>query len=334
MNEILILEKFKDIVQALPSLVSEIVEGPDVCSSVFLLGLLLYLSQFMVATRPQTVVTGMRIGIGTAIVYVALVFWRFPPQTPGDLLVAILRSLITGGLFFATSCIAIPVLRFVWNCTFGLIIRTVLRFLRSCRRGVSGFFQRQAALFGEYRRQEGRFMTAEKRAQIELNERHRRENAARLAAEEAERRRRQAAADLQARQQKEQQQMNERNRREEAKLHCLLLYDRYSGALSKSFPRKRLEQYFEKYMTETHTADAVEMRATQLIGMLEELARDCGGRSRSRFQSLADIASFFEQQRQSIRTLPYHPDVIETFLVTLNEQEDEVIKDFLRTATQ
>lgn len=52
------------------------------------------------------------------------------------------------------------------------------------------------------------------------------------------------------RRQEQQRSQSDHQRRENARLRCLMLYDRYATELEMRFPRERLESYFATYLTD------------------------------------------------------------------------------------
>ena len=212
MNDTLIREKLADILHALPSLLQAVVEGPDLCSSVCLLAILYFLANGMAAAQPAVVVPAIRIGIGATVTYIALVFWRSPPSQSFELLVAILRGLITGGLFCTGSCIVIPIIGFAWSHTFGGVFRWLRRMISGCQRWVRDVCRQQTALFNDFRRRERQQpITTEERERREREAALHRERTARAAAEQTERTRLE-----------EQKRLTDHKRREDARLRVYL----------------------------------------------------------------------------------------------------------------
>ena len=187
MNDTVIREKLGEILLALPPLLQAIVEGPDLCSSLFLLLVMYWLAKCMAAAQPTVVGPAVRIGIGAATVYIALVFWRSPPRQSSELLVVILRCLITGGLFCTGSCLVLPILSFVWSHTLGAVLRWLSRTISRCRHWIRDIYRQQVALLRDFRSRERRqVITAEERERQEREAALRREVAVREAAAKAE----------------------------------------------------------------------------------------------------------------------------------------------------
>lgn len=118
-----------------------------------------------------------------------------------------------------------------------------------------------------------------------------------------------------------------RQRRENARLRCLMLYDRHATELESRFSRERLESYFATYLTDQHPPEAVEERAKLLEQLIEESA--AGTSKKHAFQTLDDIAAYFRARAAEIQSLPYDDDVRDTLLTLLNKQEEDTIRRFL-----
>ena len=322
MNSTQILEKLQEILHTLPPLLEAIVEGPDVCSSLFLLLVLYWLAKCMVATQPTVVRTAFRVGIGAAVGYIALVFWRSPPSRASEFLVAVLRCLITGGLFCTGSCIVLPIISFVWNYTIGGILRWLGRGVGRTRRWIRDVYRQQAALFSDFRRRERRqVITAEEREHQEREAALRQEQALRIAAEQAEYSRLE-----------ELKQRSDRKRREDARLQCLLAYDRFGSRLAGDFQRERLTEYFNDFFTGSHSAEEIEERATKLIAVLDELGAEQGHRSKGKFKTLSDVVNHFNEQRRQVQELQLDSEIVDSLTTLVNQSQDSTIASFLKGA--
>lgn len=258
---------------------------------------------------------GLRIAAGTAILFAGATLMEEGIGEAGPLARVVMRSLAAGGLILGPT----------W------IVLSVGAFFHAQYQRLTNAARTQAAVRKREREQKQRDADESERKRQQDAEWERiqpeRERAAREATERAR-------VEAERRQQLELCRLSDQKRREDAKLECVLIYDRKAAALAKSFPRERPDQYFAAYMSETHAADAVETRANQLIAMLEELASEHGHRSKAKFQSLADVAAYFQQQREQLQSLPYGPDIVDSLVVVLNQHEDAAIANFLRTSTQ
>jgi len=130
--------------------------------------------------------------------------------------------------------------------------------------------------------------------------------------------------------QTEQQRIDHQYRREAARLGCQLFYDQHAPQLQERFPRERIAEYFEQYLSDLFPADLVENRDRQLIGMIESSLEQAGG-NQQRFANLMEIASYFEQQKQEIASLNYDEPTRQSFFSSLTLQEDQAIREFLKS---
>ena len=135
-------------------------------------------------------------------------------------------------------------------------------------------------------------------------------------------------------QEKEQQMLTEQNRqtdqqkRDQARLHCLLLYDEHAQNLTNRFPRERLVEYFSQYLTDSLPVELVEQRSELLKEMIES-SMDSRRRNNKKFSCFNDIAIYFQEQKQEIESLNYDDATKQSFLSSLHHQEDVAIREFL-----
>lgn len=287
----------------------------DLCSLVFLIWLLIFIGSRVIQFSPPLQLCGLKIAATVALVQVAADIDDSGLRTPAEALRIVLRALAAGGVTLGPAWMTLAI---------GSYFRELFR--RMTNAATSRAMPRQRERERRHREAEESERKRQREAEWERT-RPQREQAVRDAAERSR-------AEAERRQQEDQRKLSDRKCREDAKLRCVLVYDRFAAALAKSFPRDQLDQYFAAYMSETHAAEAVEARAQQLIQMQEELASEQGNRSKARFQSLADVAAYFHQQREQIQSLPYDHDTLDSLLMLLNQYEEAAIADFLRTSTR
>lgn len=298
---------------------THLINDGDLCPLIFLICLLVPVGRMFVAHDSRLAEWGLRVAAGTAIIVAAMTLLEEGISEAGPLARVVVRSLAAGALILGPTWIVLSV---------GAFFHAQYQRLTSAARTQAAVRKREREREREEKQREANEREQQRKRDAEWERtRPERERAAEEAAERTR-------LETERKQQEVQLKLSDRMRREDAKLQCLLVYDRNAPALAKSFPRDRLDQYFTAYMSETHAADAVETRAKQLIVMLEELAGEHGHRSKAKFQSLADVAAYFHQQREQIQSLPYGPDVVDSLVVVLNQHEDAAIANFLRTSTQ
>jgi len=119
------------------------------------------------------------------------------------------------------------------------------------------------------------------------------------------------------------------HRRDEARMRCLMLYDRHGELLADQFPRERLQEYFDHYMSDSSAAEIVEQRAQTLTSMIDNWVAQSKSRQKKQFESLGELAAFYQRQREEVTPLPYDPDVKDSLLCNINIQEEQAIQRFL-----
>jgi hypothetical protein len=119
---------------------------------------------------------------------------------------------------------------------------------------------------------------------------------------------------------------------EDARLRCLLAYDRHGAILVKRLPRERLEEYLKRYMPDTASPEVIEERARIFIGMMDEWVAEEKSREKKRFSSLEELAAYFQKQREEAAKLAYDDQTKNTFETNVNNQEQQAIRRFLSDA--
>ena len=118
-------------------------------------------------------------------------------------------------------------------------------------------------------------------------------------------------------------------RRDDARMRCLMFYDRHGDVLAERFPRERLQEYFAQYMPDTSPAEIVEERAQTLITLLEQSIEHANSRQTKRFKSLEELADFFQGQREELSRLSYSNEIKDSLITNINSQENEAVRRFL-----
>ena len=158
-----------------------------------------------------------------------------------------------------------------------------------------------------------------------LTARHRRE-AEQISNEQALRQQ----ADHYARERSEATQKAEAcRRRDDARMRCLMLYDRHSTTLAERFPRERLQEYFDHYMSDSSSPEIVEERARTLIALIDEWVVQDKTRQKKEFRTLEELATFFQKQRDEVAGLSYGADIKDSFITNINIQEEQAVRRFL-----
>ncbi|QDU10899.1 hypothetical protein [Gimesia aquarii] len=278
----------------------ELVEQGETLTLLFIIAVLYYVGQLAVAHNGQLKKWGLRISLLTLTAYVLFEASRNGIDDATALLAIVLRGLILAGLALGMSWILLSALDFLfaplgrWNRSWQATVR-----------------QRQ-----HNKAQKQRERTEKEHRQREQDEWNR------MAPEREQQQR--------AQQQAEAQRQADQRQREEIRLSCQLLYDQHAPALQARFPRERLADYFAQYLTDAFPPNLVETRAALLKETLVASLEQTTG-NKQKFSSLNEIAEYFQEQKQEIESLNYDAQTRQSFLSSLNVQEDRAIREFLST---
>ncbi len=155
---------------------------------------------------------------------------------------------------------------------------------------------------------------------------HRTSGADRLSREEA---RRQQADNMERERRDNVKKADAARRRDDARMRCLMLYDRHSTTLAERFPRERLQEYFDHYMSDKSPPEVVEERARTLVALIDEWVAQDKTRQKKEFRTLEELAAFFQKQRDEVAGLSYDADIKDSFLTNINIQEEQAVRRFL-----
>jgi hypothetical protein len=118
-----------------------------------------------------------------------------------------------------------------------------------------------------------------------------------------------------------------KRRREEARLRSELVYQQYARQLGATFPRKRFDQFIERYLSDNSSPEEVEQRER----MLKQMMLDSLGTSTpTKFATMSELAAYYKARREEIDRLPNDEDVKDTYRIQLNKQEDEALRRMLK----
>jgi hypothetical protein len=122
----------------------------------------------------------------------------------------------------------------------------------------------------------------------------------------------------------------EQRRREQARLVCEVEYARFSPTIQGRLPRKELEDFFARYMTDAFSADVVEARAEQLLSLVR-LHADQADQTRKPL-TIEDLAAWFVAEKAKIAALPLDEKLKNYHLAELNERYSDLTSDLMRKA--
>lgn len=277
----------------------KVIESGDVCSLIFLIGLLSGVGWKLVECHDHLRRCGWSLATGAFVVYCLVRGIDWQPMTAEGWLCIVWRGLLAGALVLGVSWIALRCLAFAYQLSVGNPFDALRSFVAERQR------RRHA------RRQQRR---------VEYD--RRRQQQAHDAQAEAEDRRRQQHAE------REEARQRQLARCQELRLECELLYSRHAQELALHLPPERFEALLDCYFSGLSDPAMVRKRAR----MIKQMLTDCAAASSSvaNFESLQALAEHFQRLRQEIEALPYDDDTQQSLLGALASQEDNAIEEFLK----
>ncbi len=277
--------------------------------SIVMAGLLMWLSHLIAVERIDLYVLSRRFGWGHGGLAFVLVVARMNPRTSGDLLWILLRSMVACAI--GTG---------LWAMLLVLLERVCFEPIRAIR------FARWAARLKVATDQMKLADAAYERQRQERAERNRELVALEWARTAPERERLRLAVEnrqlIDADASKRASQ-----RREESRLRSDLVYQQYARQLGPAFPRKRFDQFIERYLSDDVSPEEVERREQQLKQMMLD---SLGTSTPTKFSSVTELAAYFRDRREEIDNLPHDEEVKDTYRIQLNKQEDEALRRLLK----
>lgn len=270
----------------------------DPCSLTLLALLLIFIGGKIVADKPHLYLWGLRLAVAGFVGFTAYQLLRYPFPQAEELLGFALRSLLAAGLILGVAWIILPLAGFIYAHTLGAGWQHFRSWAMSVQSQAN---QRQAWREQEHRRQ---------REQQDYE----------CLAPERDR----AEREAEARQQAEAQ---AQHRRDMARANCELLFDLLAPEIGKRFTRKMFEAFLEKHLADKHPPEYVEHWAQQLQAMLRQHAQKV--QATPRFQSLEEIARWFQQEQQKIENQPIDDKAKRTLLAKLRAKFQELNDQFL-----
>ncbi len=279
-----------------------VVEGPDVCSSVFALLILLFIGERVIAVEPRLRLWTHRAALTVFFLYVGCKVWLVRPTDGVEVVGVLLRGLLAASWCLAISLISLPVGLWSWRHSVGALVQSVLKRIGKARRARTD--RRQRIADAERRRQlqaeDERLAPDRERQQQEAEQRSRAEAAQRIA---------------------------DQRRREGVRLDCQLLYDRNRSVLRDKLTAKQLRDYFERYLADGFTAEEVERRGQELKAMISAVVESVG-RKKGQFDSLKSLREYYRGERDSIETSDFADEIKGSLLSDLAHEEERAIRAF------
>lgn len=160
--------------------------------------------------------------------------------------------------------------------------------------------------------------------------RHSQRNSAKLSEQQREQQILARREEERARQTTDGRQRDEQKRRDDARFACQMHYDRLSADIGNQFPAGRLQEYFERYLSDSQNAAEVEDRAGKLRDMLDELGGSRSGRKRIG-ASLVTIRLEYQIRREEIHAAGFDQETAAALLASLAREEEQAIREFGQT---
>ncbi len=234
---------------------------------------------------------------------------RTEPVTAGDLLWILLRSVLASRICLGAWAIVLSLGCELWSVTIGRVLKAIRDAkLREALRCLEEGNARLRQILAEQERRQQQQAALEWERTAPERERRRLEAEARSLIEQGEAER-------------------AKRRREEARLRSELVYQQYARQLGASFPRKRFDQFIERYLSDNSSPDEVEQRER----MLKQMMLDSLGTSTpTKFSSMSELSAYYQARRDEIDRLPHDEEVKDTYRIQLNKQEDEALRRMLK----
>ena len=276
----------------------ELIEQGDFLTLLFMAAVLYYVGQMAVANDPQSKRRGQGIFLVSFVAYGLLEISRYGIQDAEGLLSIIFRGLIAAGMLLGISWILLSTSAFLFSPT-----EQAKRSLQESRRKS----QQKKERIKQEQEEEQRKQRDQKEWERKAPERERQQT---------------------ERQQAEQKQKVDQHQREEIRLSCQLLYDQHATELQDRFPRERFKDYFAQYLPDEFPLETVQQRGKLLKEMIDSSLEKVEG-NKQKYSSLNEIAAYFQEQKKEIESLDYDESSRQSFLSSLNHQEDRAIREFL-----
>lgn len=131
---------------------------------------------------------------------------------------------------------------------------------------------------------------------------------------------------------RERQQMSyAQRRREEIRLRCEVLYDRYAAEIQTRFPRTMLEDYLKRYLGDARAVEEVEHFGAQLQDLIQFHVAKVEPPKRCR--NVEELSKWYMEEKRRIEHLDIDPAFRETYLIQLNMRYAELTQELLSEFT-
>lgn len=121
----------------------------------------------------------------------------------------------------------------------------------------------------------------------------------------------------------------EQSRKTAARASCEILYGTHEAEIRERFPRERLIEFMNRYMTDSQPPETVERHAGELKAMIQTHVGQATPPER-RPRTLQELAVWFLDEKQRIEHLPVDSEVRNEHLIILNERYSQLTQDLLQ----
>src|SRR5205085_12217408 len=108
---------------------------------------------------------------------------------------------------------------------------------------------------------------------------------------------------------------------------CELLYSLYAPEIGGRYPKALFDAFMAKYMGDAHPPEYVEERAEQLRAMVQQHHEKV--QPPLQFTTLAEVAAWFQEQKEQIDASPVDAQAKRVLLVQLKERYHELTSTLL-----
>lgn len=273
--------------------------------------LLLFVGQHLIGARFRLQKAAATVGVVGFLAVITAEFFETGFPLADSLPGLLFQALLGGGFAFSVSTVVLPVFAILWDTSLGLLLRWIRLLVQRLISTVARHLRMR-------RDREEQKRQSERQAVIDARRRAQEAESATLRATAHERK------------------TGDDRRRQIARFECQLLFDQHHAELLDVFPDGLLDGYFEKYMGDDVPPELVEQRGAALQSMIEGRLRRSGSSEARQFESIGEVARWFEQKREEViasftdATDPGAEHIIDTLNTQILQQRDQAIQEFLK----
>ncbi len=245
-----------------------LLDSPDVIPLLAVMGILYFLGQYLVNAHPTCRESGNHLGVAAFFAYCAYAYVTFGAIEAADWLWIAVRGLLAAGFLRVLAWIVLPILAF----------------------GFRRFITKPAESARTRRAQKAQQREAARHAR-------RREEEQRRALEEY-------ARNAPQRERTGQMATAAQRRREDVRISCEVLYQRFKLELAERFPSADFDSFRHKYLGDDRSAEEVEQRAEQLKDLIQQHLDQLRVKPKRDFNSMAELNAWYGEQLAQAEAIP------------------------------